>query len=556
VPWCLGGEIFVPRFLEQLQALWNSFTPRQKVSVVAAAALIAGGLWAFQVWDRERNFRPLYTQMSNEEAGAVVARLRDLAVPYRLDPTGTTVLVPADRLADLRLQLATSGLPKHGRIGFELFDQTKFGSSEFAEHVNYRRALEGELERSVLSLGQVEQARVHISLPKDSVFLDYQQPAKASVIVQVRRRQQLEPEQVRGVSYMVASAVEGLSPDMVAVIDVAGRLLSRPRKPGAESAEELELQQRVERETAQKILHTLEPYLGPDKTRASVSAEVQLNAGEQTEEVIDPNPVMLSTQKSDEQSQPAWAAGAPGTPSNVPRGAGRPSGGGSTLNRKQEITTYQSSKTVTRMKLEKGAVRRLSVAVIVDHKTGLDAAGNRTSTPRAPQEMKTIRDLVVAAGGIIEKRGDLLTVENLPFEGPQPLAVREAAPVRQTPESLLLLLWSKVWGSKYRYLWLGLALGVPIVAFALLIWLRRKTPKVRLPTALPEGALVADAERQLAERERASKDAQDAVMLSLKMPQVTSNKAVVLKKVLAENAKKDVSATVQVMRTWIHEEDN
>ncbi|MGH7754343.1 MAG: flagellar basal-body MS-ring/collar protein FliF, partial [Gemmatimonadales bacterium] len=160
----------MPRFIQQLLALWASLSARQQITLVVAGALVAAGLWSLQRWTVERDFKPLYTDMSSEEAGAVVNRLRELGVPYRLNETGTTILIPGGRLAETRLQLATAGLPQHGRIGFELFDQTKFGATEFAEQVNYRRALEGELERSVLSLNQVEQARIHISLPKESIF--------------------------------------------------------------------------------------------------------------------------------------------------------------------------------------------------------------------------------------------------------------------------------------------------------------------------------------------------------------------------------------------------
>ena len=546
----------MPKFLQQLQALWAGLSGRQKISLVLVSALVSGGLWAFQRWSVEQDFKPLYTDMSSEEAGSVVARLRELNVPYRLNETGATVLIPSARLAETRLQLATTGLPQRGRIGFELFDQTKFGATEFAEQVNYRRALEGELERSMLSLNQVEQARVHISPGKDSIFLDHQQPAKGSVVVKLRRSQRLDPHQVRGVAYLVASAVEGLSPDMVAVLDVAGNLLSRPRRAGAETGEELELQQKVERETAQKILHTVEPYLGENKARASVSAEVELNTGEQTEEVLDPNPVVVLSQKTDEQSQPAWAGGPPGTASSVPRGTPRPLAGGTTLSRKQENSSYQVSKTVTRTRLEKGAIKRLSVAVIVDHKASLNPSGQRVVTPRTAAELKMIRDLVVAAAGILESRGDLLTIENLPFEGPEVLPVRPGAPpVVPGWIELLQGLLAKEWLKKYRYVALGVLVGI-IGLIALLIWrLRRKAAATRAAVVHQETATETMA-KQLADMEAAQRQADEAVMLELKMPQVTSNKSMVLRKVLTDTAKKDPAGTVQLLRSWIHENES
>jgi flagellar M-ring protein FliF len=550
----------VPKLIQQLSQLWASLSGRQKASLVLAGAAVGGALWSVQRWNVERDFKPLYVEMNQEEAGAVVNRLREMNIPYRINETGTAVLIPSARLAETRLQMATSGLPQHGRIGFELFDQTKFGATEFAEQVNYRRALEGELERSVLSLNQVEQARVHISLPKESVFLDYRQPAKASVVVKLRRAQKLEAEQVRGVAFLVASAVEGLSPEMVSVLDVTGNLLSRPRKSGAESGAEQELQQRVEKEIAQKILHTVEPYLGPDKARASVSAEVELNAGEQTEEVIDPNPVALTAQKTDEQAQPAWASGPPGTASNVPRGTGRPAWGGSTLVRKIESHTYQASRTVTRMKLEKGAVKRLSVAVLVDHKASVDS-GKRVLTARTPQEMKVIRDLIVAAAGILEQRGDLLTVENLPFEAPEMPPLGPGAPVvtRAPWWEALGVVFTKEWFSKYRYMLMGALVGLLLALGGLVFWRRRK-PKAKKVEPPVVGPQMPPAEerigKQLADLEAAQRHADEEAMLALKMPQVTSNKAQVLRKMLAETAKKDPGTTVQLLRTWIHEAES
>lgn len=536
-----------------------SLSLKQQISLLVVTALVGGGIWSLERWNVERDFKPLYSGMNNEDAGAVVTRLRELGVEYRLNDAGTTVLVPQERLAETRLQLATSGLPQHGRIGFELFDQTKFGATEFAEQVNYRRALEGELERSVLSLRQVEQARVHISLAKESVFLDYQQPAKASVIVKLRRRERLEPEQVRGMAYLVSSAVEGLSPDMVAVIDTDGNLLSRPPRTNKESSdEEIEFEQKVEQDIGRKILHTLEPYLGANKARASVSADVELNAGEQTAEVVGANPVVVSSQKSEEQSQPAWAAGPPGTASNVPRGAGRPAAGGTTLTRKQETSTYQASKTVTRMKLEKGAIKRLSVAVIVDHKTVVDAAGKRTRAPRTPEEMKTIRDLVTASAGIIDKRGDLLTIENLPFEAPAPVELGPNAPAAPPAAPGWEKIFSKEGLTKYRYVLIGIAIGflALLAAVVALVWLRKRPKKSAVEATGPAQLPGHEVEKQLADREMAQRQADEAALLELKMPHVTSNKAMVLKKILADGAKKDPGAAAQLLRTWMHEDDH
>ena len=189
-----------------------------------------GGLAAFSRWNRERDFRPLYSSLAPDDAAAVLAKVRENGSEFRLSDNGSVVLVPSARVAELRLQMAAAGLPKSGRIGFELFDKTTFGMSDFTEQVNYHRALEGELERSVMSLAEVEQARVHITFPKDSLFLDSQKPAKASVLVKLRPGTQLSRQNVAAICQLVASAVEGLLPEAVSVLDTSGNLLNRALK--------------------------------------------------------------------------------------------------------------------------------------------------------------------------------------------------------------------------------------------------------------------------------------------------------------------------------------
>ncbi|MEO7652466.1 MAG: flagellar basal-body MS-ring/collar protein FliF, partial [Bryobacteraceae bacterium] len=179
--------------MNQLKKLLASLSVRQRITIVSAAFLIASGLWWFTHSSKEKNFRPLYTSLAVEDAGAVMQKLKEEGVEYRVEENGGTLKVPSERVAELRLRMATAGLPKTGRLGFELFDKTNLGQTEFAEHVNYRRAIEGELERSIMALSEVDRARVHISLPKDSVFLESRQEAKASVMISLRPGAKLSP---------------------------------------------------------------------------------------------------------------------------------------------------------------------------------------------------------------------------------------------------------------------------------------------------------------------------------------------------------------------------
>src|SRR5580658_4352809 len=303
--------------MEQLKKLLARLTIGQKLSIVAAAVVVATALFGFAKWRHEQDFRPLYTGLAAEDAGAVVQKLKETGTEFRLSENGSTVLAPAARLAELRLQLAASGLPKSGRIGFELFDKTSFGMTDFAEHVNYLRALEGELERSIVLLAGVEQARVHLTFSKESVYLETRQPAKASVVLGLRPGAQLSPQNVMAICNLLASAVEGLAPEAVSVVDTRGNLLNRPRKSGDDglqgSEANLEYRDMVEKGLLAKIQTTLEPLLGADRFRASVSAECDFSNGEQSEESFDPaRSVMVSSEKSEDVAPAALSGGVPG----------------------------------------------------------------------------------------------------------------------------------------------------------------------------------------------------------------------------------------------------
>src|SRR5579871_4841837 len=216
--------------MDQFKRLAGNFSVRQRWTILIVGALVAFGVYSLANWERERNFKPLYTSLSPEDASVIVQKLKESSTPYRLSNNGTTVLVPEDRVAELRLEMAAAGVPKSGRIGFEIFDKTNFGMTDFAEHINYRRAVEGELERSVMSISEVEQARVHISFPQESVFTEARQPAKASVLIRLRTGAQLPDSAVPAIMHLISSAVEGLAPDAVSVLDVRGNLLNRAKR--------------------------------------------------------------------------------------------------------------------------------------------------------------------------------------------------------------------------------------------------------------------------------------------------------------------------------------
>jgi flagellar M-ring protein FliF len=232
--------------MDQFKRLAEMLSVRQRWAVLVVGILAVAGVYALTNWQRESNFRPLYTSLAPEDAALIVQKLKESSTPFRLSNNGTTVSVPEEKVAELRLEMASAGVPKSGRIGFEIFDKTNFGMTDFAEHVNYRRALEGELERSVMAVAEIEQARVHISLPQESVFIEARQPAKASVLIKIRPGATLPESAIPAITHLVASAVEGLAPESVSILDMRGNLLNKPKRLGtnADDASEASLEYR------------------------------------------------------------------------------------------------------------------------------------------------------------------------------------------------------------------------------------------------------------------------------------------------------------------------
>lgn len=551
--------------------LWASLSVRQKITIAMVALLAAAGIYGLIYWQRESDFRPLFTGLSAEDAGGIVQKLKETGVDFRLSESGGTVLVPSGRVADLRLSLAVAGLPKSGRIGFELFDKTNLGATEFTEQVNYRRALEGELERSVMSLAEVEQARVHLTFPKESVFLDSKQPAKASVLVRLKPGAHLVPQNVVAVSHLVASAVEGLSPDAVSILDMNGNLLARPHVTGGLDGPEpseagLEYRHSVEADLLAKINATLEPLLGPEKFRAGVSVECDFAGGEQSEEIYDQTrSAVLSSQKTEDNVGAGSANGVPGTASNLPRPTSRPGTGSGQSSRVTENVTYQPSRTVKKMRLPAGSVRKMSVAVLLDQNVTWEKDKNgfrRVLVPPTAEKMKVIHDLVAGVTGFNAQRGDQLIVETQPFETTlllEPPGARGAAPSKPAAPG------NPQWLNQ-RNLLIGGGALVGLVVIAILVGLlSRRGPKhapaVSAPAELaaPPKPAMSAAEQQfearLAEHEALEREAEVKALSALRLAPVITKTAEVMAKHIRENVKEKPEISTQALRSWIREEE-
>jgi flagellar M-ring protein FliF len=553
-----------------MKRLFDSLTWKQILSIVVVAGGVIAGLVSLSRWNQDRDFRPLYSSLSPEDAAAVLTKVKESGTEFRISDNGTSVLVPSAKVAELRLQLAAAEIPKSGRIGFELFDKTNFGASDFAEQVNYHRALEGELERSVMSLSAVEQARVHITLAKESVFLESRQPAKASVLVKLRPGSQLTAQNVAAICQLTASAVDGLAPEAVSVVDMRGNLLNRARRASSAddsgpSSAEIDYRQQIEHDLLTKINSALDPLLGADKFRATAAVECDFSSAEQSEENFDPSKsVMLTSQKTEDISGGPVAAGVPGAASSLPRPTSRPVTGSNGVTRRSENITYQSSHTVRHVRVPEGAIKHMSVALLVDSDVRWEGTGDkakRVVQPPTPEKLKSIHDLVAGVIGFSAERGDQLVVESLPFEStlnPEPvLLVPKAAPV--VPASPLDQLL------KNKYVMIGAAVGVlvllGIVVVAIKLGRSGGRRGVELDGQLPAGGaagsldLGRQIEATLAEQAALRQKQENDALNALKLPPVTK-KAEILTKHIGEQAKKDTTPMAHVLRAWMSEAKN
>lgn len=375
----------------------------------------------------------LYTDLDATSATSVVERLKAADVPYELIDGGRSIRVASDRADEMRLTLASEGVPESGRIGFEVFDRTQFGTTEFLEQVNFRRALEGELARTIATIGDVASARVHIALAKKSIFAGQTEEAKASVVLKLKSGRALSEATVRGIAGLIAGSVESLRPEQVTIVDTAGRSLLRTSDGTAATAmAAAERESQVAREMEAQLVGLLETIVGPGRARVSVAAQVSTASQEETQESYDPETVVRSRQMSSEPVAGAKnTGGVAGTRANLPEAGTAPANGaaapaGATANpnaRVQETTNYEVGKRVVRRIEPSGQVSRLSVAVLVDNmpttETDANGATTTSSKPREAEELERINRLVAAAIGLDTERGDRLTVENIAFDVPQ-----------------------------------------------------------------------------------------------------------------------------------------
>jgi flagellar M-ring protein FliF len=389
------------------------------------------------MWAKQPEFRPLFTQLSEKDGGAVIAALSQMNIPYKFADGSSAILIPAEKVYETRLRLASQGLPKGSLVGFELMESQKFGVSQFVEQLNYQRGLEGELARSIQSLAAVESARVHLALPKQSVFVREQHKPSASVILHLAAGRELGQGQAQSIAHLVASSVPEMAASNVTIVDQNGaRLSDSGQKASAMDPNQLKYLHEVELSYVRRIEAIIAPLVGADNVRAQVTADIDFSQSEQTAELHKPNQnpadsAIRSQQKSEslENSKDA-AGGVPGAMSNQPPGnatapldapgaqainSGNNVSAGVLVRRNDSVVNFEVDRTVRYTQQPMGSVKRLSAAVVVNHITKIDSDGKQTQQALSDTQKEQITALVKEAMGFNKDRGDSLNVTHSPF---------------------------------------------------------------------------------------------------------------------------------------------
>ena len=477
----------------QLKAIWSQLGAGQRLTVGAATFVFIAGLAAIGLWSSHGDYGLLYGRLSDAEASKVISALDDAKVPYKISAGGGSIMIPQDKVYQMRMQLAGRGIPQGDGVGFEIFDKQNFGISDFVQRANYVRAVQGELARTISQIDEVESARVMIVLPENRLLLDKDKFATASVFVRVRGNSQLQPQSINSIRFLVANSVEGLKPNHVSVVDNLGNVLSENSDNDSLSGltgSQLAARRNLEQYLAKKAQDMLEKVLGPGQAIVRVSADINYDMVSRTEEKFDPDGQVIRSQtKNDENndsltsssSAPVGISANTATDANTNGVASSP-----VTNTKNHKTIanveYEIGKTTSNTTLAAGGIKRLSVAVTVASRmegTGAD----RKATPRTPEEIDKLRRIVTTACGVEtgtdNTRGDAITLEELPFNDQFAADLTKELDTQQKHDMWMNLVRNGTYP----------VLGV--IALVVLLRIFKRTPVQDIPIGIPVGRLMA-----------------------------------------------------------------
>jgi len=504
--------------IEQIKA-WPL---KRKIALIFVVAISIALMFAIMLWSQKVDYHVLFGNLTPEDAGQVIGKLKEANVPYRV--RNNVIYVPADRVHELRLELAAQGIPLGGVVGFELFDKTNIGVTEFVQRLNYIRALQGELTRTIRQLAEVEQARVHIAIPEQTIFTEKEEEPTASVVLRLKPGRVLSQGQIGGIVHLVSSSVKGLQPRNVTVIDNMGNLLSKAIENDisdiAIDAKQREYQKSLDKYYESRLQSMLEGIVGMGNAIVRVTTSLDFTQIEKTEEIFDPDTIAIRTeQRTQERTVGAAPGGIPGALSNQP---GPPpmqaADAQSSSQRQSENIHYEVSRSVSKIIQPRGEVKNISVAVLVD---GIYKKENdkMVYVPRSEEDLKRYREIVMAAIGYNEDRGDRVIVESVPFE----TAIEELPPEKIDYLNIAL--------SLLKYI-------VPLVAIALIILFVIKPiiETLKVPVkVLPE------------------KEAVVAPTVGIVAPEVVLPPEELTKVEVIEMAKKDPRKVAMILRGWMSE---
>jgi flagellar M-ring protein FliF len=409
------------QFFQNLGRKFFDLSPVNKAVALGGVALVIGAMITISLWVRSPDFQLLYTNLSDQDAAAVVEQLSSQNVPHKLTNNGRNVHVPSSKVHEIRLSLAGQGLPAGTEVGLELFEDTPMGMTEFTQKLNYQRALQGELARTIKSLESVEMARVHLALPKEELFIKEKQNGKASVMVKLHPGRTLSQSQIQGIVYLVSSSVGGIPPGNVVLVDPKGNLLSGSKAISNDvmlTESNYTHKRKVENEMEQRIALMLEEALGTGKVIARVNADMNFDKVVQTEELYDPDSQVVRSEQTTTESSVGTAppGGIPGVESLLPDEEDTPKliqGKAPTRSNEKQTLNFEINKVIKQTSQTTGKIKRLSVSVLVD--------GTVTGSPpqyqaRTAEQMAKYLELVKNSIGFDEKRGDQIQLENIQFD--------------------------------------------------------------------------------------------------------------------------------------------
>lgn len=541
-----------------LKNFLDRFTPSQKIFLASVAVLTVIGIILIVNIAGALNYGVLYSNLSTKDSGLILEQLKGQKIPYKIEGGGTVIKVPEAQIAELRIQLAAAGLPEGGGVGFEIFDKTSLSTTDFVQNVNYIRAVEGELARTISQLKEVISAKVHITMPKRSVFIEDQEAAKASIVLKLRPGARVSGNIVPAILHLTAQSVEGLKPENIAIVDVYGTLLSKPSDgTGGDIFDDKQMayQKKMETSFSRKIIDLLEPIVGPGKVRANVRLALDFNKIETTEESVDPDRIAKVSEKSETSSSTGGtiAGGIPGVSSNVAQAGTRQGGAASSPAKSKtenSLVNYEVSKRVTHTVRPVGEIRKLSAAVVVDDGVQVSVVGGelqKVPQKRTPEELAALTRIVQAAVGFNATRGDTVEVINLAFDNS---AVTESDFLQGRRES------EKLINDLIRY---GVyVIGAILLFFLIIRPIIKKTSEIFKNIGKPKVEEI-EIPRIDGEKMAALQDARDDVeiekelMEQYKIPKASKKMGIIRQKVV-EFAEENVDETASLIKSFIMED--